>query len=169
MELARSRAAAQGEVADPLAPFPSSGAREEADFHEATMNKARLESKRIVAHDPVGAGGRYYDMLRTQVLQAMDHNGWHILAITSPTAGCGKTLTACNLAMSIARLPERSVLLVDMDLHKPSIANYLGLDVRRGLLSVLRGDASLSGAIVRASIADNRLLVLPGEDRKSVV
>ena len=52
-------------------------------------------------------------MLRTQVLQAMDHNGWQILAITSPTAGCGKSVTACNLAMSIARLPERSVLLVD--------------------------------------------------------
>ena len=167
IELARSRRPAQGDVADPLAPFPSSGPLEEADFHEANMNKALLESKRIVAHDPVGEGGRYYDMLRTQVLQAMDHNGWHILAITSPTAGCGKSVTACNLAMSIARLPERSVLLVDMDLHKPTIANYLGLDVRHGLLSVLRGDAGLSGAIVRASIGDNRLLVLPGEVSKS--
>jgi protein-tyrosine kinase len=167
IELARSRFPAQGDVGDPFAPFPSSGGVEEANFHEARMNKARLESKRIVAHDPVGAGGRYYDMLRTQVLQAMDHNGWHILAITSPTAGCGKSLTACNLAMSIARLPERSVLLVDMDLHKPSIADYLGLDVRHGLLSVLRGEAGLSSAIVKASIGDNRLLVLPGEVSRS--
>jgi protein-tyrosine kinase len=167
IELARSRAPAQGEVADPLAPLPASGAREQAHFREARMNTARLESKRIVAHDPIAEGGRYYDMLRTQVLQAMDHNGWHILAITSPTAGCGKTLTACNLAMSIARLPERSVLLVDMDLHKPCIADYLGLDVRRGLVSVLRGDASLSSAMVRASMGDNRLLVLPGEVSKS--
>jgi Mrp family chromosome partitioning ATPase len=106
-------------------------------------------------------------MLRTQVLQAMDHSGWQILAITSGTAGCGKSVTACNLAMSIARLPERSVLLVDMDLHKPRIADYLGLDVRQGLLSVLNGEAALSSAIVRASIGNNRLLVLPGEVGKS--
>jgi protein-tyrosine kinase len=167
IDLARSRPPAQGDIVDPLASFQSSGALEEASFHETTLNKARLESKRIVAHDPAGAGGRYYDMLRTQVLQAMDHKGWHIMAVTSPTAGCGKTLTACNLAMSIARLPERSVLLVDMDLYKPSIADYLGLDARHGLLSVLRGSAALPSAIIRASIGDNRLLVLPGEVSKS--
>ena len=45
-------------------------------------------------------------MLRTQVLQEMDKKSWQFLAVTSPTAACGKTVTACNLAMSIARLPE---------------------------------------------------------------
>jgi protein-tyrosine kinase len=167
IELARSRVPAQGDVADPFAPFPASSGVEEANFREIMLNKALLESKRIVAHDPLGESGRYYDMLRTQVLQAMDHSGWHILAITSATAGCGKTVTACNLAMSIARLPERSVLLVDMDLHKPKVAEYLGLDARQGLLSVLRGEASLSSAIVTASIGDNRMLVLPGEVGRS--
>jgi capsular exopolysaccharide synthesis family protein len=167
IELARSRLPAQGDVADPFAPFPASSGVEEANFREARLNKALLESKRIVAHDFASQGGRYYDMLRTQVLQAMDHSGWHILAITSGTAGCGKTVTACNLAMSIARLAERSVLLVDMDLHKPKVADYLGLDARQGLLSVLKGDASLSSAIVRTSIGENRMLVLPGEVNKS--
>ena len=55
-------------------------------------------------------------------------NGWQFLAVTSATAGCGKSVTACNLAMSIARLAERSVLLVDMDMQKPKVAEYLGLE-----------------------------------------
>ena len=42
-------------------------------------------------------------MLRTQILQAMDTAGSKILAVTSPTPGCGKTVTAVNLALSIAR------------------------------------------------------------------
>ena len=79
-------------------------------------------------------------MLRTQVLQEMDKKSWQFLAVTSPTAGCGKTVTACNLAMSIARLPERSVLLVDLDLRKPMVANYLGIgSANGGVLSVLEG------------------------------
>ena len=49
-----------------------------------------------------------FDMLRTQVLQAMDQHQWQLLAITSPTPGCGKTLTAINLALSIARQADRS-------------------------------------------------------------
>jgi Mrp family chromosome partitioning ATPase len=126
-----------------------------------------LESTRIVAYDPLHEHGRYFDMLRTQVLQAMDQNGWQILAITSPTAGCGKSVTACNLAMSIARLPERSVLLVDMDLQKPKVAEYLGIESTAGILSVLEGRANLMSQIVEVSIGQNRMLVLPGEVCKS--
>jgi protein-tyrosine kinase len=167
IELARTQIPAQGDSADPFAPFPASGGVDVAAFREARLNQAHLEAKRVVAYDSLAEGGRYYDMLRTQILQAMDHSGWHILAITSATPGCGKTVTACNLAMSIARLAERSVLLVDMDLQKPKVADYLGLNARHGLLSVLKGDASLSSTIVRASIGENSMLVLPGEVCKS--
>jgi protein-tyrosine kinase len=168
IELARSRNLAQeGGSPDPFAPFPSAAAVNDAAFREVKLNTAHLESTRLVAYDPLREGGRYYDMLRTQVLQAMDQNGWQILAITSPTAGCGKSVTACNLAMSIARLSERPVLLVDMDLQKPKVAEYLGIDARRGMLSVLQGSVGLSNAILRASIGENRMLVLPGEVCKS--
>src|SRR4029077_17285736 len=56
----------------------------------------------------------------------------------------------------------RSVLLVDLDLRKPIIANYMGVDGGGGVLSVLEGRATLSSAILRASIGPNSLLVLPG-------
>jgi protein-tyrosine kinase len=132
-----------------------------------SLNPAHLESSRIVGHGVLGAPGRYYDMTRTQILQEMDQNSWQSLTVTSATAGCGKTVTACNLALSIARLAERSVVLVDMDLQKPKVAEYLGIKSHEGLLSVLEGAASLSSVMVEARIGRSKLLVLPGEVCKS--
>jgi Mrp family chromosome partitioning ATPase len=102
-------------------------------------------------------------MLRNQVLQEMDKHSWQFLAVTSPTMACGKTVTACNLAMSIARLPERSVLLVDLDMRKPMVADYLGLESDFGILSVLGDRCTLGSSLIEASIGPNKLLVLPGE------
>lgn len=145
----------------------SEGAHQNApgtQIRNVRLNAAHLEAARIVAHGGSSQHGRYYDMLRTQVLQEMDKNSWQFLAVTSPTAECGKSVTACNLAMSIARLPERSVLLVDLDLRKPMVANYLGLGSTDGVLSVLEGRSTLSSAILQASIGPNSFLVLPGSE-----
>jgi Mrp family chromosome partitioning ATPase len=76
-------------------------------------------------------------------------------------------IVSCNLAMSIARLPERMVLLVDMDLQKPKVAEYLGINRKDGLLSVLEGRATLSSRIVQACFDRSKMLVLPGEVCKS--
>jgi protein-tyrosine kinase len=131
------------------------------------LNPAHLESTRIVAYDTAGPEGHYYDMMRTQVLKEMDDHGWQFLIVTSATAGCGKTVTACNLALSIARLAERSVLLVDMDLKKPKVTEYLGIKSKQGLLSVLDGESTLAKVMVEAGIGRSKLLVLPGEVCKS--
>ena len=168
--LERARTASstlQGNSSDLFAPLPSSAEPQQEAFRDVKLNAAHLASSRIVAYNPVHEGGRYFDVLRTQVLQSMADNGWQILAVTSPTAGCGKSVTACNLAMSIARLPERSVLLVDLDLQKPKVAEYLGVNAKSGLLSVLEGRAGLLDVIVQASIGQNKMLVLPGESCKS--
>jgi protein-tyrosine kinase len=134
----------------------------DAQIREVGLAAAHLDAARIVAHGASNPQGRSYDMLRTQVLQEMDKKSWQFLAVTSPTAACGKTVTACNLAMSIARLPERSVLLVDLDLRKPRVAEYLGLAETGGILGVLEGRATLPSSILQASIGPNSLLVLPG-------
>jgi protein-tyrosine kinase len=147
------------------APGLSDGLRNsQPDLHvrDIRLNPAHLEAARIVAHGGSGQHGRYYDMLRTQVLQELDKKSWQFLAITSPTAGCGKSVTACNLALSIARLPERSVLLVDLDLRKPMVADYLGLGRNEGVLGVLEGRVALSSAVLQAGIGPSSLMVLPG-------
>jgi protein-tyrosine kinase len=142
---------------------PARSGWHDPQFEEVKLDDAHLERMRIVGHDVVTPNGRYYDMLRTQVLQEMDKNNWQFLAVTSPTAACGKTVTACNLAMSIARMPERSVVLVDMDMHKPAVAKYLGIGSGLGLAGILEERATLTSAVVQASIGQSKLLVLPGE------
>ena len=162
VELARAGAQQKTPTRRPGAEGPI-----ETQMRAVQLNPAHLESTRIVGHGAIGAQSRYYDMMRTQILQQMDQNAWQFLSVTSATAGCGKTVTACNLALSIARLPERSVLLVDMDMQKPKVTEYLGIKANEGLLSVLEGKASLADVMVQASIGPNKLLVLPGETCKS--
>src|SRR5215469_11254709 len=117
-------------------------------FKDVELNWQKLEQQRIVAHNAADPRSKAFDMLRTQVLQSMDQKNWRFLAITSPTAGCGKTVTAINLALSIARQPERSSLLIDMDLQRPSVASCLGLKSRDGVHGVLEGRTALADAIM---------------------
>ena len=130
---------------------------------EVMLSAARLESKQIVSHDVADPRSRSFDILRTQVLQTMDVKSWQLLGVTSPTAACGKTVTSVNLALSIARQSERSVLLVDMDLQKPSVAATLGLKSNQGLMSVLAGKTTLANSIIQTRIGNQKLLVLPCE------
>jgi len=142
---------------------PAQAVRRASQPLEVALNETHLEQMRIVSHGVGTPYGRYYDMLRTQVLQEMDKGSWQFLAVTSPTVGCGKTVTACNLAMSIARLPERLVLLVDLDMRKPMVADYLGLRGEPGIISVLQERNTLVSALIEASIGPSKLLFLPGQ------
>ena len=164
VELARAAESVHRPAALGGSPLAADGPPRSAEspFKEVRLNADHLEANRIVAHGTSSQNGRYYDMLRTQVLQEMDKKSWQFLAVTSPTAGCGKTVTACNLALSISRLPERSVLLVDLDLRRPAVENYLGIGGHGGVLSVLEGRVPLSSAVLQASIGPNGMLVLPG-------
>jgi len=161
VELARAAEAAPEHAARPGFPESARPGSPNPNVRDVRLNAAQLEKSRIVAHGSSSEHGRYYDMLRTQVLQEMDKKSWQFLAVTSPTAACGKTVTACNLAMSIARLPERSVLLVDLDLRRPMVANYLGVE-GGGVLSVLEDRATLSSAVLQVSIGPTSFMVLPG-------
>jgi protein-tyrosine kinase len=147
----------------PSADRSSLGVLREARTGNVALKATHLESMRIISHNKEDPRARSFDMLRTQVLQTMDNGGWQLLAVTSPTVGCGKTVIACNLALSVARLAERSVLLVDLDMRKPKVANYLGIKRDFGLLSVLQGHQNLSDAIVQVGIEREQLLVVPGE------
>jgi protein-tyrosine kinase len=122
-----------------------------------------LEAKRIIAYDVSDHRGRAFDMLRTQVLQTMALHTWHMMAVTSPSPGCGKTVTAINLALSIARQPDKPVLLIDFDLQRPQVGNYLGLKPKQGVLSLLEGRAKFRDVVVNARVADSQFTVLPCE------
>lgn len=69
------------------------------------------------------------------------------LVISSATAGEGKTVTACNLAMAMSQI-DRSVCLIDGDLRRPRVASVLGIDGSVGLSDVVVGHADLDDALV---------------------
>jgi protein-tyrosine kinase len=128
---------------------------------DVELDLAHLQSHRAVAYDGKDLRSRSFDMLRTEVLQSMDLKGWKTLAVTSPTPSCGKTLTAINLALSMARQPERRVFLADLDLRKPHVADSLGLKCSEGALGVIEGRIGLDSAIIHARVGTSRLEVLP--------
>lgn len=130
---------------------------------EIGLDPRHLESRRIIAHDVRDPRAKSFDILRTQVLRSMDTSHWQILGVTSPTPGCGKTLTSVNLALSIARQSDRAVLLVDLDLQKPQVAACLGLSCNTGVLSVVEGATRLQDALIQARVAGSRIVVLPTE------
>jgi protein-tyrosine kinase len=128
------------------------------------VNPFALERERIL---PPGAAGRHggaYKMLRTQVLLRLDKIKANSLAIVGNEAGTGKTLTAINLAIAVAADPDRTVLLVDLDLRKPHIHQRLGFEPAAGVDDYLRQERPLSEALVRLMGYD-RLLVLPARER----
>ena len=168
IELARGTQSVGAEPALPLGAPPRGSVPDrrglaDGNIKQIALNFAHLEANRIIAHDRSDLRSRSFDMLRTQILQSMDLKSWQLLAVTSPTPACGKTVTSINLAISIARQPERSVLLVDMDLEKPQVAHCLGLQCEAGLLSVLEGRVPLQNALVQASVGGYQLNVLPCE------
>lgn len=101
-----------------------------------------------------------YKVLRTRVLQRMRSNGWRNLVVTGASPGEGKTLTACNLAVSISRDVNQSVFLVDLDLQHSSVAENFGLDVKLGLGDFLAGNAEIED-IVYAPKDMDRLAIIP--------
>jgi protein-tyrosine kinase len=104
------------------------------------VNWSELKEKRIISTHDTQPAGQAYRMLRTQVLQRARSHGLTTLGVVSAANGEGKTLTAVNLALSLAAEPNQTVLLLDLDLRRPAIARTLGLTAERGLESWFGGD-----------------------------
>lgn len=123
--------------------------------------EATLRRQRIVTAFPPGAFSDAYKILRTQVLQRLNENHWNVLAVTSPGPGEGKTLTALNLAASLAMEVDRTVLLIDANLRHPSLHEHLGLPGGAGLSDYLLDDTPLAELLIHPKSIDH-LTVLPG-------
>ncbi len=97
-------------------------------FQPVTLDRAVLEENHILPQITDPGALRAYKILRTRMLRRLEANQWHSFAVTGATAGEGKTLTSINLAMALAQDSNTWVFLVDLDLQRPKVADYLGLD-----------------------------------------
>ena len=120
---------------------------------------SRASKERLIMRDaPMSARAEAFRALRTN-LQFLDF-GSHgrAFVITSSVENEGKSTTAANLGLAIADTGQR-VLVVDADLRKPKLSEYLGIDGGIGLTDVLVGRVSLDAAVQRWG--DGTLAVLP--------
>lgn len=78
-----------------------------------------------------GKSAASFDVMRTNLLRTLRANSWTRVAITSPTPGCGKSTVALNLAFSLARLTDKRVLVIELDLRRPSLLGMLGQSTDR--------------------------------------
>lgn len=118
-----------------------------------------FKNNRIITGEDDDGANTAYKMLRTQILHRMKAHQWRSLAITSSGEGEGKTLTAINLAISLARDVNHTVLLVDLDLRRPSVAKYFGYTPSFGLDDYLLDNVPLHETLFNPGI--ERLVVLP--------
>jgi protein-tyrosine kinase len=133
-------------INDPDDPAPSNEIVEE-DIALSPARIHRLAQNRVL--NPSYPSGMIdaYRILRTQILRSLREKGHTLLAVTSPGLGEGKSLTAINLAMSLALDPEHRVLLVDCNLRQPQLHQLLGVEFGPGLSDYLTHGISLSRLI----------------------
>jgi capsular exopolysaccharide synthesis family protein len=105
-----------------------------------------------VVTSPRSQQAEQFRVLRNSI-QALNPDGAsHTLVMTSALRGEGKTVATLNLAAAMTELPGIQVLVVDADLHQPSIEKSLGLPIRMGLADLLSGGVSLDSAVRTTSI-----------------
>jgi capsular exopolysaccharide synthesis family protein len=132
-------------------------------FQPVSLDRAVLEENHILPQITDPGALRAYKILRTRLLRRLEANQWHSFAVTGAAAGEGKTLTAINLAMALAQDSNTWVFLVDLDLQRPRVADYLGLNNsqgQRGLTDFLLGDATFE-QIMYAPANIERLALIP--------
>jgi capsular exopolysaccharide synthesis family protein len=132
-----------------------SGVRSEADVRSITLRPvlgtspfdSQTSSHRVVMHDDaLGARSEAVRRLRTNLQFVDTAGGARCIVVTSSVPGEGKSTTALNLAVSLADAGQR-VLLVDADLRRPSVAEYLGMEGGVGLTTVLIGRAGVADVV----------------------
>lgn len=125
---------------------------------------------------PATIEAEQYRTLALLLEQRRHHGLLQVIAVSSPTMGDGKTVTAVNLAGALAQSAQTRVLLIDADFRKPSIPAQLGL--REGQAvglrdAVLDQDLALKDLVMRlpawnlSVVTAGRAQVMPHEVFKS--
>lgn len=119
-----------------------------AELKEIKVSNRHARKNRITAIKQNKQSGSY-DLLRSRALRLMLENQWSSVAITSPNKTCGKTTVSANLALSLARQLDLRVMLLDMDLRRPSLHKIFGHRPNHSLHEVLADTQPMESAIVR--------------------
>lgn len=169
---------AMAEQSQNSAPIPAPQQAEEPTVANAQsqhtrvllIDTDRLEQNGMVSHTNNKANPQItneYRSIKRKIIHnafgpaAPHHENGNLVMVSSSRPSEGKTFTSVNLALSLASEKDKTVLLVDADVLKPSIGKVLDLDVdnKPGLIDFLLGDVgSVSEVIYQTSIPNLRIL-----------
>jgi protein-tyrosine kinase len=104
---------------------------------------ARIAEQLVSLVAPGSFAADQYRALRHKI-ELVRKSGLRVLAVTSSSPGDGKTVTTLNLAGALAQGVDARILVIDADLRRPKVAEYLGLGPHAvpGLADVIRDPAS---------------------------
>ncbi|MEA1868092.1 MAG: polysaccharide biosynthesis tyrosine autokinase [Thermodesulfobacteriota bacterium] len=118
-----------------------------------------IDPKLVVFHEPGSPAAERFKVLRSQILYPRDGKDRRVILVTSAMEAAGKTIVACNLAVSIAQGVDPYALLIDTDIRKATVHRMLGFEPAEGLSEYLRTDEPLSKYLIRTPMM--KLTVLP--------
>jgi non-specific protein-tyrosine kinase len=123
----------------------------------APSRELAAADKLVMLHEPSGSVADHYRLLRARVeLANLDLRAKTVM-VSSAYEQEGKSTTAANLALALARAGKR-VILVDLDLRNPSLHKYFDLDGRSGVTDLALGATDIRNAGGRVAIPS------PGEN-----
>ena len=125
-----------------------------------TPDSTVLSEHLIVGLDSRDSRSRAFNLLRTTLAKRIKEKGHRLVGITSATPSAGKSFLSMNLAASLSKVSEDFVALVDLDLRRASIAEGIGMQVKRGVSDFLTGEASDLTSI-GSRIDDTQLVIFP--------
>ncbi|TGU70468.1 polysaccharide biosynthesis tyrosine autokinase [Geomonas terrae] len=109
--------------------------------------------------DPHSPAAEEYRKLKSVLVKLTDGDRFkNSIMVTSSVPGEGKSLTALNLAASLAQGLDHTVLLVDADLRRPSLHKYLEIEQGPGLADILSGKAEIPDTIVQTGLGKLSLI-----------
>jgi protein-tyrosine kinase len=126
---------------------------------ETRTAHATLHPALVAAIAPHSSVAEQYRAIRTRLAMHEEAAALRTIMVTSPGPRDGKSVTAANLALTMAQEVQRNVILLDADLRKPSVHALFGIEPGPGLGDVLAGDVALEDALVY--LPDYRLTLLP--------
>ena len=124
------------------------------DPETARENRLLLSASMPEDHGTIAA----YGMLRTRILHRTRTNNWRTVGLTSAAPQDGKSLTAVNLALSLAREKNSSVVLLDLDMSNPSVCRTLGITPPTELRDFFEGRVDSPEDLFMSIGVDNLLI-----------
>lgn len=120
-------------------------------YHRSVAMQAdpvTVKANRCICIEPGAPEGAAYKILRTRIQEQAASHDRRIVMITSPTAGDGKTLTCVNLALTMARAYDQTVLVADCDLNRQDVHKTFGVDSPVGIYDHLANGTPMEDVIV---------------------